>query len=281
MLSGLSLIDSTGLAILATTVTTLVLGIVINFWLRARYAALEKEIRHAPDGEASFSHPALSHIVREATEAAGRSREVNAQAIIDDCFQSDLRPLLLAERFIRSATGLVIILGLLGTFYGLTLSIGKIVHLVGAETTGATDVAQGVSQGLTNALSGMAVAFSNSLVGILSAVILTVLGILSNVSDRRTAVMVQIETYLDRIRVQRPGASGAPDMASFGPAIALLDGAVARFESALKGFANTTKDFHDFNAHLKDNVQRLSLTFADMSDSLKTQLVTFGSGRKV
>jgi hypothetical protein len=141
--------------------------------------------------------------VRDATEAAGRSREINTQAIIDDRFQSDLRPMLLAERFIRSATGLVIILGLLGTFYGLTLSIGKIVHLVGAETTGATDVAQGVSQGLTNALSGMAVAFSNSLVGILSAVILTVLGILSNVSDRRTAVMVQIETYLDRIRVQR------------------------------------------------------------------------------
>ena len=68
---------------------------------------------------------------------------------------------------------LAFILGLLGTFYGLTLSIGKIVHLVGAETTGAADVAQGVSQGLTNALSGMAVAFSNSLVGILSAVILS------------------------------------------------------------------------------------------------------------
>jgi hypothetical protein len=280
MLGGLLLIDSTGLAILATTITALVLGIVTNFWLRARYAALEKEIRHAPEGESSFAHPVLRHIVRDATGAAARSREVNTQAIIDDCFQSDLRPMLLAERFIRSATGLVIILGLLGTFYGLTLSIGKIVHLVGAETAGA-DVAQGVSQGLTNALSGMSVAFSNSLVGILAAVILTVLGILSNVSDRRTAVMVQIETYLDRIRVQRPGASGTTDLAGFGPAIALLDGAVARFESALQGFASTTKDFHDFNAHLKDNVQRLSLTFADMSDSLKTQLVTFGSGRKV
>ena len=281
MLGGLSLIDSTGLAILATTVTALVLGIVTNFWLRARYAALEKELRHAPDGEAAFSHPVLRHIVRDATDAAMRSREINVQAIIDERFQSDLRPMLLAERFIRSATGLVIILGLLGTFYGLTLSIGKIVHLVGAETTGATDVAQGVSQGLTNALSGMAVAFSNSLVGILSAVILTVLGILSNVSDRRTAVMVQIETYLDRICAQRPGVGSSADMTALGPAIALLDGAIARFESSLQGFASTTKDFHEFNAHLKDNVQRLSLTFADMRDALKTQLATFGSGRKV
>jgi len=278
MLSGLSLIDTTGLAILGTTLTALVLGIVANFWLRTRYAGLERDLQNAQGTEANFAHPVLRHILRDASEAAGRSREVNTQAIIDDCFQSDLRPLLLAERFIRSATGLVIILGLLGTFYGLTLSIGKIVHLVGAETPGATDVAQGVSQGLTNALSGMSVAFSNSLVGILSAVILTVLGILSNVSDRRTAVMVQIETYLDRVRAQRPGG-GAADLTGFGPAIALLDGAVARFESALTGFAGTTKDFHDFNVHLKDNVQRLSLTFADMSDSLKTQLVTFG--RKV
>jgi len=281
MLGGLSLIDTTGLAILATTITALVLGIVANFWLRGRYAALEKEIRRAHTDEAAFSHPVLRHIVRDSNEAAVRSREVNTQAIIDDCFQSDLRPMLLAERFIRGATGLVIILGLLGTFYGLTLSIGKIVHLVGAETTGTADVAQGVSQGLTNALSGMSVAFSNSLVGILSAVILTVLGILSNVSDRRTAVMVQIETYLDRIRVERPGVGAAADMTSFGPAVALLDGAIARFESALQGFATTTKDFHEFNAHLKDNVQRLSLTFADMRDSLKTQLSTFGSGRKV
>ena len=279
MLSGLSLIDSTGLAILATTITVLVLGIVANFWLRVRYAGLEKDLRHAHDGDATFAHPVLRHIVRDATEAAGRSREVNTQAIIDDCFQSDLRPMLFAERFIRSATGLVIILGLLGTFYGLTLSIGKIVHLVGTETAGATDVAQGVSQGLTNALSGMAVAFSNSLVGILSAVILTVLGIVASVSDRRTAVMVQIETYLDRIRVQQPRAGGAP--ADFGPAIALLDGAVARFESALQAFATTTTDFHEFNAHLKDNVQRLSLTFADMRDSLKSQVGAIGPGRKI
>ncbi len=281
MLAGLSLIDSTGLSILATTLTALVLGIAANFWLRARYGALEKDLRGARDGDATFSHPVLRHIVQDATEAAGRSREVNTQAIIEDCFHADLRPMLLAERFIRGATGLVIILGLLGTFYGLTLSIGKIVHLVGTETGAATDIAQGVGQGLTNALSGMSVAFSNSLVGILSAVVLTVIGILSNVSDRRTAVMVQIETYLDRVRVQRPAAGGATEIAGFGPAIALLDGAVARFEGALQGFATTTKDFHEFNAHLKDNIQRLSLTFADVSASLKSQIGAAGPGRKV
>jgi hypothetical protein len=260
----------------------LVLGIAANLWLRGRYAALEQDLRRPRDPETAFSHPVLSHIVRDATDAARRSRETSVQAIIEDRFQSDLRPMLFAERFVRAATGLVIILGLLGTFYGLTLSIGRIVHLVSAETGGGTDAALGVSQGLTQALSGMAVAFSNSLVGILSAVILTILGVVSNVSDRRTAVMIQIETHLDRIRVQ-PGAGGAlePTLAGFGASVARLDGAVARFESALLAFSSTTRDFHEFNVHLKDNVQRLSLTFADLSDSLKAQLGATVPGRKL
>ena len=282
MLAGLSLIDTTGLAILATTLTTLLLGILANLWLRGRYSSLEKDLRRSRDADATFSHSVLNHIVRDATEAASRSRETSVQAIIEDRFQSDLRPMLFAERFVRAATGLVIILGLLGTFYGLTLSIGRIVHLVSAETGGGTDAALGVSQGLTQALSGMAVAFSNSLVGILSAVILTILGVVSNVSDRRTAVMIQIETHLDRIRVQ-PGAGGAlePTLAGFGASVARLDGAVARFESALLAFSSTTRDFHEFNVHLKDNVQRLSLTFADLSDSLKAQLGATVPGRKL
>ena len=280
MLAGLSLIDSTGLAILATTVTMLLLGIAANLWLRARYAALEKDLRRARDAETTFSHPVLNRIVLDATEAAQRSREINVQAMIEDRFQSDLRPMLFAERFVRSATGLVIILGLLGTFYGLTLSIGRIVHLVSAEGGGGTDAALGVSQGLTHALSGMAVAFSNSLVGVLSAVILTILGVLSNVSDRRIAVMIQIETYLDRIRVQGPVVGSALAPAGFADSVARLDGAVARFESALQAFATTTRDFHEFNAHLKDNVQRLSLTFADLSDSLKTHIGVLPPGRK-
>jgi hypothetical protein len=279
LLAGLSLIDTTGRAILATTVTTLILGIAANLWLRARYAALEKDLRRSSDTEATFSHAVLNHIVCDATEAAQRSREVNTQALIDDRFQSDLRPMLFGERFVRSATGLVIILGLLGTFYGLTLSIGRIVNLVSAETGVGADAALGVSQGLTRALSGMAVAFSNSLVGILSAVILTVLGVLSNVSDRRTAVMIQVETYLDRVL----GAGGAPKstLAGFGDSVARLDGVVARFESALQAFSTTTGDFHEFNVHLKDNVQRLSLTFADLSDSLKAQFGAAISGRKL
>ena len=71
----------------------------------------------------------------------------------------------------------------------------------------------------------MAVAFSNSLVGILSAVVLTILGVVSNVTDRRTALMVQIETYLDRCCRQRTrGGRRAHPVAGFADSVARLEG---------------------------------------------------------
>jgi hypothetical protein len=287
ILAGLSLIDSTGLAILATTLATLLLAIVANLWLRARYRALEHDLHGPGETDQHFTHPVLRNIARDASEAVQRSADVNTQAIIEERFQCDLRFMLLAERFVRSATGLVIILGLLGTFYGLTLSIGRIVQLVSSDSAAVADITQGVSQGLSRALSGMAVAFSNSLLGVLSAVALTVIGVLSSVSDRRTEVMVQIETYLDRAlprasQATGPASSGGPATpGNFGEAVARLDGAVSRFEFALQSFATTTRDFREFNAHLKDNVQRLSLAFGDLSETLKAHTNALRPGPKV
>jgi hypothetical protein len=268
--AGLSLIDATGLSILGMTLSTLVVGLLVNLWLRGRYARIERDLREGDGVERGFRSAVLRNIARDASLAAGRSGEPNFQAIVEERFAADARGLLFGERFVRSATGLVIILGLLGTFYGLTLSIGRIVQLVAGDAGAAADISTGVSQGLSHALSGMAVAFSNSLVGVLSAVILTVVGVFFNVADRRTAVMVQIETYLERAlpRQTAPGSGAATSP----EAMARLEGAVARFESALQKFATTTSDFHDFNAHLKDNIQRLSLAFADLSDTLKHQL---------
>jgi hypothetical protein len=247
IMDGLSLVDSTGRVILATTVGCLLAGIGAHVGLHMRYTAMARDLDDHAAPRPHFSHRVLTRIVKEAEEASARSGEVNTQAIIEDGFQAELRPLLLAERFARASTGLVIILGLLGTFYGLTLSIGKLVHLVSADPGAAADVTQTVTHGLSQALTGMAVAFSNSLVGILSAVVLTALGVVSNVTDRRTSLMVQIETYLDRHLSERVAATriGEPSVESFVEAVARLEGTVARFDSALQRFAESTKDLRE------------------------------------
>jgi hypothetical protein len=260
LLSGLSLVDAVGRLILASIVLTLVLGAAVNLLVRARYARLERDL---DENAASrrFWTPALNAVVDDARRAA-ESGQPNTQAIIEERFQTGLPALLLGERFVRAATGLVIILGLLGTFYGLTSSIGKLVQLVGGNDGVAVDVGQAVTSGLTQALSGMAVAFSNSLLGVFSAVVLTVLGVVSNLADRRTALMLKIETYLDRVL---PGSGGT---AAFDASVTRLDAVVTRFEASLAAFS-ARREFSEF---LKDNVQRMSLSFADLNDALKAQV---------
>jgi hypothetical protein len=147
---------------------------------------------------------------------------------------------------VRASTSLVLVLGLLGTFYGLTLSIGKLVHLVSADSGAVADVADAVTHGLTQALTGMAVAFSNSLVGIASAVVLTVLGVVNNIGDRRTALMIQIEVYLDRVLSGRGPTREPPAYPpGFGESVARLESAVARFDTALQTFAAKTHDLRE------------------------------------
>jgi hypothetical protein len=277
IVDGLALVDTIGRLILATTILCLLAAIAANLFVRARYAALQRDLALSPE---QLTHPLLNRIVDDALAAARRSDAPNTQAIIEDRFQADLKSLLLLERFVKAATGLVIILGLLGTFYGLSLSIGRIVHLVSADAGAGADVTGAVTTGLTHALSGMAVAFSNSLLGILSAVILTVLGVFSNVTDRRVALMLQLETYLDRL-LSTTGVTAAQratapvgSVAAFRDAVARLDEVVARFESGLSSFSASSSEFHQFNAHLKDNIQRMSLSFGDFSDTLKGQIVS-------
>jgi hypothetical protein len=94
-----------------------------------------------------------------------------------------------------------------------------------------------------------------------------------NVADRRTALMIAIETHLSRVLgagQARGRAEGVSErlMAEFSEAISALQQSVGHFDSALQNFASTTRDFREFNHHLKDNVQRMSLSFSDLSTTL-------------
>jgi len=243
ILDGLTLIDTNGRLILAATGASLFGAVAAHVFLRARYAGIERDLRRNGDPSPQFESPVLRRIVHDAERAVQRSGEASTQAIIEDDFQSELKSLLLAERFVRGATGLVLVLGLLGTFYGLTMSIGKLVGVLTGDSGAVVDVSQAITLGLTDALSGMAIAFSNSLLGVGAAVVLTALGILNNVTDQRTGLMVQIETYLDRtLPKSRPHDAPLGSVGEFNSSVARLDTVVARLESAMLRFVTSTND---------------------------------------
>ena len=292
--ASVSLVDTSGWAIIGLIVLLLSSSVFLTVLLRARYARLSIELVRRGGPELTFESPVLERIARDARAAFGQPGEVNTQALIDHAFQTELKSLIVGERFVKASTGLTIILGLVGTFYGLTSSIGKLVGLISADATAASEIAESLTRGLTQALTGMSVAFSTSLIGILSAIALTLLGVFFSIADRRTAVMAEIEAYVDNQLRRRFAAPAAPlgevvgigggavagagqlgaMLASFERSVGQLQGTVEQFHSALHAFATTTRDFREFNHHLKDNVQRMSLSFADLSETLKSQART-------
>jgi hypothetical protein len=292
MLSGimqrLALFDLRGYVIVSSILIVFVISLITTFTVRARYALLSAELSEKA-GVVPFESPLLLQIVEQVGELARSTagHPPNVQAIIEHNFQQRLRGALLGERFVRASVGLVIILGLVGTFYGLSLSIGKLVGLLTADS-GTVDITQALTVGLTDTLSGMSVAFTSSLAGVGSAILLTLLGVVLNIASARTGLMLQIETHLERLIANDPAAvpAGAPAgspialrdsralgqaLDTFSQSVAQLDGAVTRFEAALTAFASTTRDFREFNHHLKDNVQRMSLSFGDLSEVLRAQ----------
>jgi hypothetical protein len=284
-LSNFALLDGSAYVVIAVIVLILVGAVASTLVLRSRYSALSRELRRTPNGD--FDAPVLAGIVSETIEALERGAvEINTQAIVEHNFQTQLRSALVAERFVKASTGLLIILGLVGTFYGLTLSIGRLVGLVSTDASAGADVAAGLTQGLTHALSGMSVAFTTSLCGIVSAIVMTLVGVFLNVTDARVALMVEIEAFLDNrlthtphyeaaiaaAAQQHPQGQGAGGQHGLQTTAAQLQQAVGQFDSSLQQFAANTRDFREFNQHLKDNIQRLSLSFADLSNTLNAHI---------
>jgi hypothetical protein len=292
LISSLQLVDLSGAAIIVVITVLLLLGMVTTFTARARYGAMVKDIRADPAPDTGYRFQVLNRasadLERELSRLprGGRVESINVQGIVEHAMQLELRGLLMGERLIKANAGLLITLGLTGTFYGLTRSIGKLVHLVSSDFSLQADVAEPLTRGLTDALGGMSVAFTTSLAGILAAILVTLLGVFANVAERRAGFTIALELRLDRRvaewEAEQPSLGAEATLLAterFDKAVHALETTIGRFEGALARFADNSREFHEFNAHLKDNIQRMSLSFADVAGALRTHAAEGSAGR--
>jgi len=88
----------------------------------------------------------------------------------------------------RYMTGLLIFLGLLGTFWGLILTIGSVSDVIQNMSVGSGDVTSLFNQlksGLAQPLAGMGVAFSSSMLGLACALVLGFLDLTAGQAQTR------------------------------------------------------------------------------------------------
>ncbi len=112
----------------------------------------------------------------------------------------------------RYMTGLLIFLGLLGTFWGLLLTIGSVSEVISGMSVGSGDLNQLFNQlkaGLAQPLRGMGTAFSSSMLGLAGALVLGFLDLTAGQAQNR--FYNELEEWLaglTRLSTGLPGAEG-------------------------------------------------------------------------
>ncbi len=308
----------------AIVIIALILGILVTAFvgsiiIRSRYRKIFYDIQDKENRDmALFESKVLNYIVDDYKIAAKGNRQINTQAIIEKNFNNELSSIYTGERFVQKSVSLMIILGLLGTFYGLTLSIGKLVELLSnSNNTDVIDSMDSVVSGLINSVEGMSVAFVTSLFGIASSIVITIFNTILGVEDIRESVMIEIEEYLDNVLaegIEKPetaesiindelkltikefgdklekNVSEISDIMSYrftsaANSIDEFSGSLAKsvdkFDESLKTFSENTRDFTEFNHHLKTNIQRMNVTFDDFTEELRTSTKDLAVGQEV
>jgi hypothetical protein len=88
----------------------------------------------------------------------------------------------------RYMTGLLIFLGLLGTFWGLLLTVGAVAAVINGMSVGSGDINalfEQLKSGLSKPLTGMGTAFSSSMLGLAGALVLGFLDLTAGQAQNR------------------------------------------------------------------------------------------------
>jgi len=141
--------------------------------LQSNYASLASFNIHKSPQTLSNNAGVLKNLIYELSESDGyhtfRSSKVDKILENIDMSLSGIRE---TSRYL---VGLLVFLGLLGTFWGLLLTIGSVGNVIGGLGIDDTNVAgffNSLKEGLNAPLQGMSVAFSSSLLGLAGSLIL-------------------------------------------------------------------------------------------------------------
>lgn len=321
MKNAMSNLGYTAYSIIFAIAVIFTISFITMILVRGKYRRLQKDLKSAEvRKDNKIKSQILADIVEDYRNISITARgEINTQAIVEKNFSIRLSGLGLGERFVKNSVSLMVVLGLLGTFYGLTLSVGRLVELL--NTSGNSEMLVGMDSiitGLISAVKGMSVAFSTSLAGVAGSIVITVLGILINIEEARQSLMVQLEDYLDNVVEQELLSHKESELGRISAAIIScfdgfsvkvenvlqstvsdfsdklavasnnivkssegLEGTITKFQDALAVFSSNTRDFSEFNYNLRGNIERMDVSFLNLKESLSETAGIISSNQKV
>jgi hypothetical protein len=175
----------------------------------------------------------------------------------------------------RYLTGLLVFLGLLGTFWGLIETVGSVGNIINGLQVGgdAGSVFDALKQGLAAPLGGMGISFSSSLFGLAGSLILGFLDLQTSQAQNRfyTSFEDWLATTVQDIGVGGAAAAGGP------AALDRLRQAVADVGSnkaTTAAMANLAEAIQGLVAHMRSE-QQMIRDWAEEQSKLNRELRRF------
>ncbi len=166
----------------------------------------------------------------------------------------------------RYTTGLLIFLGLLGTFWGLLLTVGSVSDVIGGLSVGSGDINAMFEQlkaGLARPLHGMGTAFSSSMFGLSGALVLGFLDLTAGQAQNR--FFNELEEWLAGLTRVSSGVLGDGEAPIPAYVQALLEQTAENMEALQRTLARGEE------GRIQANQAVLALTerLASLSDTLR------------
>ena len=169
----------------------------------------------------------------------------------------------------RYFIGLLIFLGLLGTFWGLLDTVNAVGETIGGLSGGSSDpvaLFEDLKGGLEAPLSGMGTAFSSSLFGLAGSLVLGFLEL--NSAQAHNRFVNELEEWLSSItKLSSAGATGEGDQPVSAYVHALLEKTADSMEQLQRTVARGEEDRAAINQNLAALTERLS----NLTDHMRTE----------
>lgn len=169
----------------------------------------------------------------------------------------------------RYFIGILILLGLLGTFWGLLETIGSVGHVIGGLSIEGGDLGQvftDLKRGLESPLSGMATAFSSSLFGLAGSLVLGFLDLQGGAAQNR--FYNELEEWLSGLtRLSGPGLAVEGDQPIPAFLHALMEQTADSLDKLQRIMARGEEERRVANANLLSLNEKLS----SLADQMRTE----------
>lgn len=189
----------------------------------------------------------VDYLENRFAEASKKLEQVNTVALIDQVYSRERVGFISCEQidyFCRLLPNLLISLGLLGTFIGITINLNALSQTIGQTTV--TDV-NSLLQQLQRPLEGMGIAFTTSLAGIAFSAFLIFWNFLFNTKLAKDRLISALEDYLDNIYF--PTLEGQTRMDI------VVKGMTNSFDAFLAKFGQTVRE--SVSLALQDKLQEI------------------------